>query len=101
MIKECTARPFRADGQGDAIDLMSERRNARRYDLSLPIIVRIPQKRGRKPEWEDRGYIDARLYFCDRPGFAGGFRSGHYFDLAGGGSTHSNDVFVRAMGKGP
>jgi PilZ domain len=68
---------------------MTERRTARRYDLSLPVIIRVPAERlpdsqkGKTRDISTRG-----LYFVlDQ-------------DLeAGSEITHGSEVFVRAMGK--
>lgn len=78
---------------------MSERRNARRYDLSLPIIVRIPAERpngnqnGKTRDISTRG-----LYFVIDQDLEAGSELDITLTLPAE-ITHSTEVFVRALGK--
>ncbi len=78
---------------------MSDRRNARRYDLSLPIIVRIPKERttgnqnGKTRDISTRG-----LYFVIDQDLQAGSELDITLTLPAE-VTHSSEVFVRAMGK--
>jgi hypothetical protein len=81
------------------MSLMSERRNARRYDLSLPIIVRIPAERpngnqnGKTRDISTRG-----LYFVIDQDLEAGSELDITLTLPAE-ITHSTEVFVRALGK--
>jgi len=78
---------------------MSERRNARRYDLSLPIIVRIPTERAAKNQNGKTRDISTRgLYFVIDQDLQAGSELDITLTLPAE-VTHSNEVFVRAMGK--
>lgn len=78
---------------------MSERRNARRYDLSLPVIVRIPTERhtgnqnGKTRDISTRG-----LYFVIDQNLEEGSELDITLTLPAE-VTHSTEVFVRALGK--
>jgi hypothetical protein len=82
---------------------MAERRNARRYDLSLPVMIRIPTEAG-----------DARMAGLQKGETLDISTRGMYFiveqDLQAGSElditltlpaeiTHGSEVFVRAAGK--
>src|SRR3981189_1803165 len=81
------------------MSLMSERRNARRYDLSLPVIVRIPAERpngnqnGKTRDISTRG-----LYFVIDQDLEAGSELDITLTLPAE-ITHSTEVFVRALGK--
>lgn len=78
---------------------MSERRNARRYDLSLPIIVRIPTERAaRNQNGKTRDISTRGLYFVIDQDLQAGSELDITLTLPAE-VTHSNEVFVRAMGK--
>jgi hypothetical protein len=79
--------------------IMTERRTARRYDLSLPVIIRIPAERvvdsqkGKTRDISTRG-----LYFVlDQD-----MEAGSELDITPtlpAEITHGSEVFVRALGK--
>jgi uncharacterized protein YjhX (UPF0386 family) len=78
---------------------MTERRTARRYDLSLPVIIRIPaeqvvdSREGKTRDISTRG-----LYFV----IAQELQAGSELDITltlPAELTHGTEVFVRAMGK--
>ena len=78
---------------------MTERRIARRYDLSLPIIIRVPAERvpdsqsGKTRDISTRG-----LYFVVDQNL----ESGSHLDITltlPAEITHGPEVFVRALGK--
>ena len=78
---------------------MTERRSTRRYDLSLPIIVRIPAERALDSQHGKTRDISTRgLYFVvDR-----NLESGSQLDLTlklPAEVTQGSEVFVRALGK--
>ncbi len=78
---------------------MSERRNARRYDLYLPVVVRIPTERqngnqnGKTRDISTRG-----LYFVIDQDLEAGSELDITLTLPAE-ITHSTEVFVRALGK--
>jgi len=78
---------------------MTERRTARRYDLSLPVIVRMPTERTldtRKAKTRD---ISTRgLYFVIDQDLEAGSELDITLTLPAE-ITHGTDVFVRAFGK--
>src|SRR5690348_2946378 len=81
------------------MSLMSERRNARRYDLSLPIIVRIPKERAAENQNGKTRDISTRgLYFVIDQDLQAGSELDITLTLPAE-VTHSNEVFVRATGK--
>ncbi len=78
---------------------MTERRTARRYDLSLPIIIRVPAERlpdsqlGKTRDISTRG-----LYFVVNQNL----ESGSHLDITmtlPAEITNGSEVFVRALGK--
>jgi PilZ domain len=79
--------------------LVSERRLARRYDLSLPIVVRIPggrvldREKGKTRDVSTRG-----LYFVIDQSLEAGSELEITLTLPAE-ITHGTDVFVRAHGK--
>jgi c-di-GMP-binding flagellar brake protein YcgR len=78
---------------------MTERRTARRYDLSLPIIIRIPTEReldtqrGKTRDVSTRG-----LYFVIEQNLEAGSELDITMTLPAE-ITHGTEVFVRALGK--
>src|SRR5437763_17173251 len=78
---------------------MAERRVARRYDLSLPIIVRVPAERALDSQQGKSRDISTRgLYFVVDQNL----ESGSQLDIAltlPAEVTHGSEVFVRALGK--
>jgi PilZ domain len=78
---------------------MTERRTARRYDLSLPIIIRVPAERVRDSQPGKTRDISTRgLYFVVNQNL----ESGSQLDLTltlPGEMTHGSEVFIRALGK--
>ena len=78
---------------------MSERRNARRYDLSLPVVVRIPTERVTGPQNGKTRDISTRgLYFVIDQDLEAGSELDITLTLPAE-ITHSTEVFVRALGK--
>jgi len=81
------------------MSLMSERRNARRYDLSLPVIVRIPTERPNGSQNGKTRDISTRgLYFVIDQDLEAGSELDITLTLPAE-ITHSTEVFVRALGK--
>jgi len=81
------------------MSLMSERRNARRYDLSLPVIVRIPAERTNGNQAGTTRDISTRgLYFVIDQDLDAGSEIDITLTLPAE-ITHSTEVFVRALGK--
>jgi|SRR5256885_12391567 len=81
------------------MSLMSERRNARRYDLSLPVIVRIPTERPNENQNGKTRDISTRgLYFVIDQDLEAGSELDITLTLPAE-ITHSTEVFVRALGK--
>jgi hypothetical protein len=81
------------------MSLMSERRNARRYDLSLPVIVRIPAERPNGSQNGKTRDISTRgLYFVIDQDLEAGSELDITLTLPAE-ITHSTEVFVRALGK--
>jgi hypothetical protein len=78
---------------------MTERRTARRYDLSLPVIIRIPAERvvdtqkGKTRDISTRG-----LYFVLDQDMEAGSELDITLTLPSE-ITHGSEVFVRALGK--
>src|SRR5579859_5970565 len=92
----------RANGQGPRAEwmgIMTERRTARRYDLSLPIIIRIPAERvpdsqkGKTRDVSTRG-----VYFVLDQDMEAGSELDLTLTLPAE-ITHGSEVFVRAIGK--
>jgi PilZ domain len=78
---------------------MTERRTARRYDLSLPVIIRVPAERlpdSRKGKTRD---VSTRgLYFVLDQDLEAGSELDITLTLPAE-VTHGGEVFVRALGK--
>src|SRR5438094_9700455 len=78
---------------------MTERRVARRYDLSLPIIVRVPAERALASQQGKTRDISTRgLYFVVDQNLESGSQLDMTLTLPGE-VTHGSEVFVRALGK--
>jgi hypothetical protein len=71
---------------------MTERRTARRYDLSLPVIIRVPAERLTR-DISTRG-----LYFVLDQDLEAGSELDITLTLPAE-ITHGSEVFVRALGK--
>jgi c-di-GMP-binding flagellar brake protein YcgR len=78
---------------------MTERRTVRRYDLSLPIIIRVPTERQDDPQQGKTRDISTRgLYFVIEQDFEAGSELDITLTLPAE-ITHGAEVFVRALGK--
>jgi c-di-GMP-binding flagellar brake protein YcgR len=78
---------------------MTERRTVRRYDLSLPILVKIPAERIAESQRGKTRDISTRgLYFVLDQGLEAGSDLDITLTLPAE-ITRGTDVFVRAMGK--
>jgi hypothetical protein len=79
--------------------IMTERRTARRYDLSLPVIVRTPTEGGAGSRNAKTRDISTRgLYFVLDQDLEAGSELDITLTLPAE-ITHGTDVFVRAIGK--
>src|SRR6267378_2295220 len=78
---------------------MTERRTARRYDLSLPIIIRVPTERAVDSQQGKTRDISTRgLYFVIDQNLETGSELDITLTLPAE-ITHATEVFVRALGK--
>src|SRR6266849_37156 len=78
---------------------MTERRTARRYDLSLPIIIRVPAERALDSQLGKTRDISTRgLYFVVDQNLESGSQLDITLTLPAE-ITHGSEVFVRAQGK--
>ncbi len=78
---------------------MTERRTTRRYDLSLPIIIRIPTERTLDSQQGKTRDISTRgLYFVVDQNLEAGSEVDITLTLPAE-ITHGTEVFVRALGK--
>lgn len=78
---------------------MTERRTARRYDLSLPIIIRLPTERELdSSEGKTRDISTRGLYFVIEQDLSAGSELDITLTLPAE-ITHGTAVFVRALGK--
>jgi c-di-GMP-binding flagellar brake protein YcgR len=78
---------------------MTERRTARRYDLSFPIIIRIPSERALDTQQGKTRDISTRgLYFVIEQNLEAGSELDITLTLPAE-ITHSTEVLVRALGK--
>ena len=78
---------------------MTERRTARRYDLSLPVIIRVPTERqADSQEGKTRDISTRGLYFVIGQDLEAGSELDITMTLPAE-ITHGTDVFVRALGK--
>jgi hypothetical protein len=78
---------------------MTERRTARRYDLSLPVIIRVPTERQvDSQEGKTRDISTRGLYFVIDQDLEAGSELDITLTLPAE-ITHGTEVFVRALGK--
>ena len=78
---------------------MTERRTTRRYDLSLPVIIRIPTERQvDSQEGKTRDISTRGLYFVIGQDLEAGSELDITLTLPAE-ITHDTEVFVRALGK--
>jgi c-di-GMP-binding flagellar brake protein YcgR len=78
---------------------MTERRTARRYDLTLPVSVRFAAERlVNKQDGKTRDISTRGLYFVVPQDLEAGSELDITLTLPGE-ITHGSDVFVRALGK--
>ena len=78
---------------------MTDRRTARRYDLSLPVMIRLPiEKDASSHNGKTRDISTRGVYFT----LEEGLNSGSELDITltlPGEVTHGSEVFIRATGK--
>jgi len=78
---------------------MTERRTARRYDLSLPVIIRVQAERAADTQKGKTRDISTRgLYFVLEQDVEAGSELDMTLTLPAE-ITHGSEVFVRALGK--
>jgi hypothetical protein len=78
---------------------MTERRTTRRYDLSLPVIIRIPaERKDDSQEGKTRDISTRGLYFVIDQDLEAGSELDITLTLPAE-MTHGTEVFVRAAGK--
>lgn len=77
---------------------MTERRNARRYDLSLPVMIRMPADVQDLQAGETRDISTRGLYFVIEQDLQAGSELDITLTLPTE-VTHGSEVFVRAAGK--
>ena len=78
---------------------MTERRTTRRYDLSLPVIIRVPRERvADSQEGKTRDISTRGLYFVIEQDLAAGSELDITLTLPAE-ITRGTEVFVRALGK--
>ena len=78
---------------------MTERRTARRYDLSLPIIIRVPTERSLDTQQGKTRDVSTRgLYFVVEQNLEAGSELDITLTLPAE-ITHGTEVLVRALGK--
>jgi hypothetical protein len=78
---------------------MTERRTTRRYDLALPIIIRIPTERALDTQQGKTRDVSTRgLYFVVEQNLEAGSELDITLTLPAE-ITHGTEVFVRALGK--
>ena len=78
---------------------MTERRTARRYDLSLPVIIRMPAEHDEdSQEGKTRDISTRGLYFVIEQDLEAGSELDITLTLPAE-ITHGTEVFVRALGK--
>ena len=79
--------------------IMAERRTTRRYDLSLPVVIRVPTERvADGKEGKTRDISTRGLYFVVGQDLVAGSELDITLTLPAE-ITHGTEVFVRAMGK--
>lgn len=78
---------------------MTERRTTRRYDLSLPVIIRVPAERADdSQEGKTRDISTRGLYFVIEQDLSAGSELDITLTLPAE-ITHGTEVFVHALGK--
>ncbi|HYL61467.1 MAG TPA: PilZ domain-containing protein [Candidatus Methylomirabilis sp.] len=78
---------------------MAERRTSRRYDLSLPVIIRVPlERQNDSQEGKTRDVSPRGLYFVIEQDMEPGSELDITLTLPAE-LTHGTEVFVRALGK--
>jgi hypothetical protein len=77
---------------------MTERRNARRYDLSLPVLVRTPTQIAGLRAGETRDISTRGLFFIIEQDLEAGSELDITLTIPSE-VTHGSEVFVRAAGK--
>ena len=78
---------------------MTERRTTRRYDLSLPIIIRVPAEKAQDSQQGKTRDISTRgLYFVIDQNMEAGSELDLTLTLPSE-VAHGSEVFVRALGK--
>jgi c-di-GMP-binding flagellar brake protein YcgR len=78
---------------------MNERRTTRRYDLSLPIIIRVPTEHALNSQQGKTRDVSTRgLYFIVEENLEAGSELDLTLTLPAE-VTHGSEVFVRALGK--
>jgi c-di-GMP-binding flagellar brake protein YcgR len=78
---------------------MTERRTTRRYDLSLPVIIRMPAERIEETqEGQTRDISTRGLYFVIEQDLSAGSELDITLTLPAE-ITHGTEVFVHALGK--
>lgn len=77
---------------------MTERRTARRYDLSLPVIIRIPVERESARNGKTRDISTRGVYFTVEQDLNAGAELDITLTLPSE-VTRGSEVFIRAMGK--
>ena len=77
---------------------MTERRTARRYDLSLPVIIRMPAEQPDTQKGKTRDVSTRGMYFVLDQDLEAGSELDITLTLPAE-VTHGSEVFVRAMGK--
>ena len=78
---------------------MTERRTARRYDLSLPVIIRVqPERQADSQQGKTRDISTRGLYFVIEQDLEAGSDL-HITLTLPAELTHGTEVFVRARGK--
>jgi c-di-GMP-binding flagellar brake protein YcgR len=91
--------PLHVAGATVEVGGMTERRTARRYDLSLPIIIRVPTERQLdSKEGKTRDISTRGLYFVIGQDLEAGSELDITMTLPAE-LTHGTEVFVRALGK--
>src|SRR4030088_2297449 len=77
---------------------MTERRTARRYDLSLPVIIRVPVERESSRNGKTRDISTRGLYFTVDQDLSAGTELDITLTLPSE-VTRGSEVFIRATGK--
>jgi c-di-GMP-binding flagellar brake protein YcgR len=77
---------------------MTERRTARRYDLSLPVIIRVPVEKETSRNGKTRDISTRGVYFTIDRDLSAGAELDITLTLPSE-VTRGSEVFIRAMGK--